>query len=416
MYRHTEIETGRRYRINDITASMSRASSGQIYEWKGMRPPSSRCWVYAQEKMEELDRQNKIVYSKNGYPGLKHYLDESPGEKIPDIWDDINSASGKEQVYYPTQKPEKLLERIIQTSSNEGDLVADFFCGSGTTMAVADRLDRRWIGCNLDKVGLQVSRNRLVEQQSKPFLLENIGNYQRHMIYLSGSKIGEMQRIILKLYGAQSRSDRPDLGVRTHDDGTNELVYVGYPDRPTTAKKVIELAKDAELLDGTGYKKLVILAWDYDYNFSTDLENQVKVRKPKTDIQPLTIPPEIYNYLRKAKNEDELESLKDKLVFHEKPYLKVSQTVTDAGDGQVMLSVNIDRYVLLDFPVPEKQQAELRKVIKDNFATLIDYWAVDWDYDGNLFKSQWQAIRGNGKRTQTVVTSVILNTVIGCEF
>jgi len=77
----------------------------------------------------------------------------------------------------------------------------------------------------------------------------------------------------------------------------------------------MDLAKDAELLDGTGYKKLVILAWDYDYNFSNDLENQVKTRKPKTDIQPLTIPPEIYNYLKKAKNEDELESFKDKLCY-----------------------------------------------------------------------------------------------------
>jgi hypothetical protein len=330
------------------------------------------------------------------------------GVKLQDIWLDIPAVNpvAQERLNYPTQKPKALLERIIKASSNEGDLVADFFCGSGTTMAVADRLNRRWIGCNLDKVGLQVSRNRLVEQQSKPFLLENIGNYQRHMIYLSGSKIGEMQRIILKLYGAQSRSDRPDLGVRNHDDGTTELVYVGYPDRPTTAKKVMELAKDAEVLDGTGYKKLVILAWDYDYNFSTDLENQLKIRKPKTDIQPLTIPPEIYNYLKKAKNEADLEGLKDKLVFHEKPYLKVSHTVTESGEGQVMVSVNIDRYVLLDFPVPEKQQAELRKVIKDNFATLIDYWAVDWEYDGSLFKSQWQAIRGNGKRTSTVVTSV----------
>ena len=137
--------------------------------------------------------------------------------------------------------------------------------------------------------------NRLVNQQAQPFLLENIGNYQRHMIYLSGSKIGEMQRIILKLYGADPRSDRPDLGIRTHDDKDPELVYVGYPDRPVTAKKVIELAQDAQILDGTGYKTLTILAWDYDYNFSTELENRKKTQgdKLRTEFKTLTIPPEI---------------------------------------------------------------------------------------------------------------------------
>ncbi|MFM7880886.1 MAG: DNA methyltransferase, partial [Microcystis panniformis] len=310
---------------------------------------------------------------------------------------------------YPTQKPEALLERIIKISSNEGDLVADFFCGSGTTMAVADRLNRRWIGCNLDKVGIQVSRNRLVNQQSQPFLLENIGNYQRHMIYLSGSKIGEMQRIILKLYGADPRSDRPDLGIRTQEGQEPELVYVGYPDRPVTAKKVIELAQDAQILDGTGYKTLTILAWDYDYNFSTELENRKKAQgdKLRTEVKTLTIPPEIYNYLKKAKNEAELDGLRDKIVFHDKPYFKVSQPqIQDADDGKVIITISIDRYVLMDFPInDEKQKAELRKAIKDNFAALIDYWAIDWDYDGITFKSQWQAIRGNGKRANTVITT-----------
>jgi len=332
----------------------------------------------------------------------------SDKKRIDDVWriPMLQPADKTQNLNYPTQKPEALLERIIKASSNEGDLVFDAFCGSGTTMAVAERLNRRWIGCNLDKVGIQVSRNRMVNQQAKPFLLENIGNYQRHMIYLSGSKIGEMQRIILKLYEAAPRSDRADLGIRTAD-GSTELVYVGYPDRPVTAKKVIELAQEAEIIDGTGYKTLAILAWDYDYNFNTELENRKKALKNslKVEIKPLTIPPEIYNYLKKAKNEDDLQSLRDKIVFHEKPYLRISQPkVRDAGDGKVVISLKIERYVLMNFPIPEKQQAELRKAIKDNFAALIDYWAIDWDYDGKTFKSMQQAIRGNGKRVSTVIT------------
>ena len=216
----------------------------------------------------------------NANPRIKHYLHEGKGVQPDNVWTDVIpiNSQAKEDVGYPTQKPEALLERIIKASSNEGDLVADFFCGSGTTMAVAERLNRRWIGCNLDKVGIQVSRNRMVNQQAKPFLLENIGNYQRHMIYLSGSKIGEMQRIILKLYEAAPRSDRSDLGIRT-TDSSMELVYVGYPNSPVTAKKVIDLAQEAEIIDGTGYKTLAILAWDYDYNFNTESKAEKNAKK-----------------------------------------------------------------------------------------------------------------------------------------
>ena len=181
------------------------------------------CWIdigtYSQDRLEKLKAEGRVRFpnNPNANPRIKHYLHEGKGIQPDNVWTDIIpiNSQAKEALGYPTQKPEALLERIIKASSNEGDLVADFFCGSGTTLAVADRLNRRWIGCNLDKVGIQVSRNRLVNQQSQPFLLENIGNYQRHMIYLSGSKIGEMQRIILKLYGADPRSDRPDLGIRT---------------------------------------------------------------------------------------------------------------------------------------------------------------------------------------------------------
>jgi len=403
-YRHVEPETGRQYTLGDVASPSLRPN--MTYVWRGFEPPA-KGWRYEYETMERLYADGLIVFTDTMRPRRKRYLDEMLGVPLQSVWTDISplSAQANQNLSYPTQKPETLLERIIKASSDEGDLVADFFCGSGTTMAVAERLNRRWIGCNLDKVGLQVSRNRMVNQGAKPFLLENIGNYQRHMIYLSGSKIGEMQRIMLKLYGAEPRSDRTDLGVRILDDGSTELVYVGYPDRPVTAKRVMELAQDAQILDGTGYTKLVILAWDYDYNYSTEFESRKKaLREPlRVNLQTLTIPPEIYNYLKKAKSEAELDGLRDKIMFHEKPYLKVSQPeVRDTGDGKVVISLQIDRYVLMSYPIPEKQQAELKKAIKDNFAALIDYWAVDWDYDGTTFKSTWQAIRGNGKRAGTV--------------
>ena len=401
-YKRNEHTEGRRFKVDDATWKGTK----KRFSWRSATPSDKREWMYDFEGMEAALARGEL-YLRDPLKGAarckKSYLDENLGILLQDIWTDAGRMKGGSN--YPTQKPPALLERIIKAASKEGDIIADFFCGSGTTMAVAERLNRRWIGCNLDKVGLQVSRNRMVNQGAKPFLLENIGNYQRHMIYLSGSKIGEMQRIMLKLYGAEPRSDRSDIGVRTPDNGDTELVYVGYPDRPVTAKKVIELAQDAQILDGTGYKKLVILAWDYDYNYSTEFESRNKAFKEplRVSIQTLNIPPEIYNYLKKAKSEAELDGLREKIMFHEKPYLKVSKPeIRDTGNGMVSIALGIDRYVLMSFPISEKQQVELRKAIKDNFAALIDYWAVDWDYDGATFRSTWQAIRGNGKRVGTV--------------
>jgi adenine-specific DNA-methyltransferase len=110
-------------------------------------------------------------------------------------------------------------------------------------------------------VAIQITRNRLVQMDSRPFLIGNIGNYQRQFIYLTGSRIYEIQPIILKLYGSTPRKDHPDLGTRKTDQ-LDELVYIIYPDRPVTAKKVEELEALAETLDGRDYPQLVILGWD----------------------------------------------------------------------------------------------------------------------------------------------------------
>lgn len=165
-YRHVEEETGRRYMSSDLTASMSRASRGQVYEWRGIRPPPSRCWVYAEDKMEALFAENRIVLSSTGYPRLKRYLDESQGERVHDIFFDLPfiGSHDPERLGYPTQKPEALLERIIRTSSNEGDVVLDPFCGCGTTIAVAERLGRRWIGIDITYLAVDLMERRLLDQ------------------------------------------------------------------------------------------------------------------------------------------------------------------------------------------------------------------------------------------------------------
>jgi DNA modification methylase len=342
-------------------------------------------------------------------------------------WTDIQSYSYSNG--FETEKHLDLLTRVIEMGSQEGDLAADFFVGSGTTLAVAEELDRRWLGCELGKVGIQVTRSRLVNAEARPFLVENIGNYQREMIYLSGGRINEMLNIILKLFGATPRKDYQGLGVRRSGDVApgfspanadlkvgatgsateDELVFVGYPDRPVTARRVEEIAKMADKLDGRGYRKLIVLAWDYDYNYPTELEKRLKSlgEKSKVKVESRMIPPDIYEHLKKAKDESDIEPLRDKVKFYEKPYLKLAEPqVRRLKDNKAEVTIGLARYVLFDFPVEdEEEQAKLRKLAKDNFAVFIDYWAIDWDYDGLTFKSLWQDIRGNGRKTKVVSTS-----------
>jgi site-specific DNA-methyltransferase (adenine-specific) len=160
-YRHVEEGTNRRYSLGDLTAPMQRASAGQVYEWKGIQPGESRCWVYAKERMQELEDQGRIVYTSSGYPRYKRYLDESLGEKISDVWTDIPPALGKEIIGYPTQKPLALLERIIEASSNEGDIVLDPFCGCGTAVAAAHKLNRHWIGIDITHLAIALVKYRM---------------------------------------------------------------------------------------------------------------------------------------------------------------------------------------------------------------------------------------------------------------
>ncbi|MGA2461517.1 MAG: site-specific DNA-methyltransferase [Candidatus Bathyarchaeia archaeon] len=393
-----------------------------IYEFHGVHPPP-KGWLYSKERMEEMFKNNELVMpqANSGRIYRKIYLDKYEGQMIQNIWTDIPIVNPMaiERLDFDTQKPEKLLERIISTSSNPGDLVADFFLGSGTTTAVAERLGRRWIGCDFSKTAIQISRNRLVTLDSRPFLLENIGNYQRHMIYLSGGRIFEMQHIVLKLYGAMPRKDFPELGTKKADDGVNELVYVGYPDRAVTAKKTEELAHLAETLDGTGYQRLVILGWDYEYNYEEILATVLRpiLRKMRVEISNRTIPPEVYEYLKTHSSTEDIDSLAGKVTFHDKPFLKLSKPKVERSKGQATVSVGIERYILYDLPVEdEKSREEVQEVVKKNFAALLDYWAIDWDYDGFTFKSSWQAFRGFGKAIKEVPLSTAHNLSTGKKY
>jgi DNA modification methylase len=158
-YRRVEPETGRRFRISDVTSNRP----GSRYEWNGLPPPGRRFWAYSLETMQRFESEGRLVYSSNGYPQLKRYLDEMPGQMVQDVWTDVQPINNRaaERLGYPTQKPISLLERLVAASSNEGDVVLDPFCGCGTTIDAAQKLGRSWIGIDITYLAIDLIDTRL---------------------------------------------------------------------------------------------------------------------------------------------------------------------------------------------------------------------------------------------------------------
>ena len=157
-YRHIDPETKRRYRLSDLS-NPNRNRPNLTYEWNG----HLRVWRWTKERMQEAHDKGLLHYTSNGLANQKRYLDEMNGIPVDSIWEDIPpiQAQSKERLGYPTQKPEALLERIISASSDEGDVVLDPFCGCGTAVAVAERLNRRWIGIDVTHLAISLMKSRL---------------------------------------------------------------------------------------------------------------------------------------------------------------------------------------------------------------------------------------------------------------
>jgi len=172
-FKNIEEGTGRKFYPGPITAPGSGPS--RFFRGKEIFPPNGRHWSYSQENIDDLEKQGRIYYSSTGIPYLKEYEDEytQKGRAVQSVWDDIlPSKTGSELVDYATQKPEALLERIIKASSNEGMLVADFYGGSGVTAAVANKLGRNFIHCDIGINSIQTVRDRLLADKAQFEVLE----------------------------------------------------------------------------------------------------------------------------------------------------------------------------------------------------------------------------------------------------
>jgi adenine-specific DNA-methyltransferase len=378
-YGMVEEGTGRRYGLWDFTQSgggPARKFGNKVFE-----PPSGKHWIWSQEKVDQGMKEGRIAFTSSGTPRLKRYLDEAKGNFIEDIWTDIYdvNAVANERLGYPTQKPEALLERILKTSSDENDLVLDCFCGSGTTAAVAERINRRWIACDLGRFAIHTTRKRLLGIEGiKPFVVQNLGKYERQAwIETQFSQKDAQQRyreFILDLYHARPLNNYSWL----HGVKGGRMVHVGSVDAPITTGDLTNIAVEFKKAVGTGKDApasngVDILGWDFAFVLNEVAKQQAA--QANLDVRFYRVPRDVMD--KRAVEQGDIK-------FFELAALKVETKVNKKREATLTLA---------DFVIPpDDVPQDVQKAIK-HWSQWVDYWAVDWDFKGDTFHNQWQTYR-----------------------
>lgn len=328
------------------------------------------------------DENGKVIYINSTH------------RTVDDVWrlSMLQPADTKENLRFNTQKPESLLERIIGAATNEGDLVADFFVGSGTTAAVAERLGRRWIASDLGKPAAMISRKRLIDQNAKPFLYQAIGDYQVEQARSTlgrSFRVGDLAKVVLDLFGALPLPPEENVnGSLGRLPSTKTLVFADSPSKLTTVSTLRRAQgyRDSKL---GGFDKVIVLGWNFSAGIGQDIAN---LNDPNLEVR--VIPPDLLDRLKK-KGADKLAT---EVRFSTLQYLQASIISCKSIGDQDELRVALDNYVLLSpeaINLDEKNRAELQKIMNNEPVALIEYWAVDPNYDGEIFRSVWQDYRGN---------------------
>lgn len=369
---------------------------------RARKDPDGRLWVdqnvgkITDEKFQELKSAGYIFKTKSGKFRRKQYLDEMYGDMIDNVWEiPIINSQAQERLNFQTQKPFELLKRIINASCPKEAIVADFFAGSGTTGAVAEKLGRKWIMSDIGKPACMITRKRLIDQDANPFLFQSIGDYQKEQFEKSEFRtIRDLAHVVINLYGAtpfpQHEGAPSNAGYIKQ---SRTLVVVDSPSK-MTGYKTLKKAQEFRNRYAGGWKKVVVLGW----NFVSDI-GQIISKLNDKDLEVLVIPPDLLDKLRtKAKYRKLIDS--GKIRFSSLQYLTVKPVKKeDYGKGnQEKVTVELDNYVLLSpdvLPLDEKNKKKLQGVMAEDPLALIEYWSIDPDYDGEVFRSRWQDYRQN---------------------
>ncbi len=320
--------------------------------------------------------------------------------KIPtNVWNDIPvNLVMSQRLKYPTQKPEALLKRIINSTSKEGDLIADFFCGSGTTCAVAEKLNRRWLGVDLGRYAIHTTRKRLLEIENskslteegrkygkmvRPFEILNLGKYERQFwqVKAFGKKdekqaLYEYLAFILKLYGAEPIAGSSHI----HGKKGNALVYIGAVDAPVTIQEVTDALKDTKDM---GQKELHILGWEWEMGLNDAIQEVAKQMAVRLKLR--IIPMDAI---------DPQASGKGDVKFFELAYFK-----TEIETKGLKAKVKLEDFVI---PHTDLIPPDVKESIK-KWSDWIDYWAVDFEFQNDTFNNGWTSYRTKQERKLRMV-------------
>ncbi len=376
---YTQIDkSGRKFRWDNATAAGQGPS--RTFFGKELEPPKGTHWRWSQENIDKLIEEGRIELTSKGMPQYKRYLDEMKGKVVQSVWTDISPVNSQalEDTGYSTQKPEELLERVISASSNENNLVLDCFCGSGTTPVVAEKLNRRWIACDLGRFAIHTTRKRLLGIQGvKPFVVQNLGKYERQAWQSSEFDPAAAQAayrdFVLKLYHAQ-----PVHGYTwLHGLRAGHMVHVGAVDAPVSAGDVANLVSELKRSIGSGAdapqsNHVDILAWDFAFELNEVAQQQAALAN--VQLHFYRIPRDVMD--KRAVEQGDIH-------FFELAALSVA---TEIKGRKINLS-------LTDFVIPpDDVPQDVQKAVQ-HWSQWIDYWAVDWDNHSDTFHNMWQTYR-----------------------
>lgn len=412
------------------------------YRWQVMA-------TYSQDRLDKLKAENRIRFSENAkYPEFRQYTWELKGRPIENIWDDINmiNAMGDERLGYATQKPEALLERIIKASSSEGDLVADFFCGSGTTLAVAEKLNRKWIGSDLGKFAIHTSRKRLIgvqrqlkEKQKnwRAFEILNLGKYERqHYLGINLStreeeqqkQLGAKEKAFLELLLHAYRAENISQFKTFQGKKAGRLVAVGPINLPVARLFVEEVILECRQKHIT---RVDILGFEFEMGLFPNIQEEAK--KKGIDLAMKYIPSDVFDKRAVENNQ---------VVFHDVSFIEVKPHVSknhiameltdfsvfysqDAQNPDVSLKKKKSKIIVDKGQVVKvsknKDGIISREVLTKKWTDWIDYWSVDFDFESKkeiirvqreesgeieevwsgdyIFENEWQSFRTKKDRS-----------------
>jgi len=412
-----------------------------MYELFGKMPPQGRCWSWTKERADEAIKENRLRPNpKTGKP--EYLIPASNKELVNNIWDDFNAYSFKYD--YPTEKSESLLDRIIKASSNEGDLVADFFCGSGTTAAVAEKLGRKWLACDLGRFAIHTTRKRLIGVQRelqkggknfRAFEILNLGKYERQF-FMDDLTNGKRQakeelyvNLILEAYKAKRIAGHRHL----HGHKVGRFVHVGPLDVPVTQSRLLDIFDECrEKL----YTQVDVLGFEFEMGLTPQFIQELKEKGVSITLK--YIPKEVFDKRAIDKNQ---------VRFFDVAYLNTRQTIK-GKTVTIALTDFVTHYTQDDLEeLQQSMRAGSKVVIEDgqickiekdkngiinrtlltaNWYDWIDYWAIDFNYEdkkeiikfktepgdseeqwtGNyLFENEWQSFRTKKNPTLELTSS-----------